>query len=66
MIHNESEFIRKRDGTEVCRECKHVWSEDGISHYPDCRYYWHEEDTDDEEIGVVTAAGNTVPIKTAA
>ena len=67
MIHsNNSEFIRKRDGTELCRECGHVWSDYGVSHYPECRYYWVEEEKDDEEFEIAILYTRTCTIKSAA
>ncbi|MCX7984316.1 MAG: hypothetical protein N3A63_05390 [Bacteroidetes bacterium] len=39
------------DGTIVCRECNHRYSEYELSHYPDCRFFDVEEvEEDDDEL----------------
>lgn len=45
-LHN-SEFIRRRDGSEVCSECGMRWSSEGPTHEPDCRYFFIEEELDE-------------------
>ncbi|HOV98530.1 MAG TPA: hypothetical protein PK595_03030 [Bacteroidota bacterium] len=45
-------WICRKDGTEICRECKHPLSEYGESHYPDCRYYFLDDEYDNDEIEI--------------
>ena len=35
----ESEYVLQDDGSEVCPECGHIWTENGTGHYHDCRYF---------------------------
>jgi hypothetical protein len=44
-----SEYIRRRDGSEVCSECGMPWNPDGPVHVPDCRYFFIEDEADDLE-----------------
>ena len=50
----ESEYVLLDDGSEVCAECGHIWTEDGTGHYHDCRYFSLEDgetfDEGDEEL----------------
>jgi hypothetical protein len=45
-----SEYIRARDGSEICSECGTAWCVDGPGHEHDCRYFFIEEDSDDWEM----------------
>jgi hypothetical protein len=42
-----SEFVRRRDGSEICSECGMQWNAEGPMHEPDCRYFFIEEEADD-------------------
>ena len=43
-----SEYVIQDDGSEVCRECGHLWSDYGSGHYHDCRYFTLEDESEDD------------------
>lgn len=50
MVRNrqQSEYILQDDGTELCPECGHLWSDYGAIHYHDCRYFTLEDDLEED------------------
>ena len=48
--NSKSEYLLKDDGTEVCPECGHLWSDYTVGHYHDCRYFVLEDAMDEDLI----------------
>ena len=46
--NSQSEYVLQEDGTEVCPECGHLWSDYTVGHYHDCRYFILEEGMEEE------------------
>jgi hypothetical protein len=49
--NTQSEYVVQEDGTELCPECGHLWSDYGVGHYHDCRYFILEDGMEEEFYG---------------
>jgi hypothetical protein len=49
--NTQSEYVIRENGTEICAECGHLWSDYGVGHYHDCRYFVLEDGMEEEVYG---------------